>query len=82
MQAKIVTISIDECSGNFSADLGPGLHGAECAKITEGFAVLGKITKDIWKQETGCTGNCGNCETGYYAEKSKLRMAQNASYSR
>lgn len=73
MQAKIVTMSINESNGNFSTDLGPGLHGAECARITESLADLGSFTKDIWKQEVGCQGNCGNCETTYYAEKSRLR---------
>jgi hypothetical protein len=68
---KLVTVTISE-EGNLAADLGPGLHGARCAQITTAMGELGTVTKDIWKQERNCSGNCAGCESDYRAEKARL----------
>lgn len=68
-----VTVTIDT-EGNLAADLGPGIHGARCAEITTAFGELGTVTKDVWKQEPNCKGNCQGCEHDYHSTKVTLTM--------
>lgn len=70
---KLVTVTVNEM-GDIAADLGPGLHGARCAEITTAFGELGTVTKDLWKQETNCLGNCAGCEHDYYSTKVSLTL--------
>lgn len=53
--AKLVTILLDEETGQFSVDL-TGFHGKGCADVIKMFDGLGEKTKDIkkpeYKQET------------------------------
>lgn len=48
--AKIITVSIDEQTGDFSIDL-TGFHGKGCADVMKAFDGLGKTTKTVKKTE-------------------------------
>lgn len=48
--AKLVTVTIDQETGDFSVDL-TGFHGNGCADVAEAFAELGMVTKDVKKPE-------------------------------
>lgn len=71
-QLKLISFSISELGA--ALDIGPGTHGARCAEIVEGFgAATGEITRDIWRPEENCAGNCHGCEQNYYERQKELR---------
>lgn len=72
MQLKLISFSITDDGATL--DIGPGTHGATCAEIVEGFGqATGEITRDIWRPEENCAGDCRGCETNYYERQRELR---------
>jgi hypothetical protein len=71
-QLKLISVAID--SSGASVDIGPGTHGRDCADIIEGLGQsVGVITRDIWRPEENCAGDCGKCENNYYERQKELR---------
>lgn len=48
--AKIITVEIDENTGDFAIDL-TGFQGRGCADIIKAFAEVGQVTEELHKTE-------------------------------
>lgn len=71
-QLKIISFVVSD--EGLTVDIGPGIHGSDCADIIEGFGqAVGVITRDAWRSEENCQGDCGKCETNYYNRQKELR---------